>query len=81
VEGFFAFNNASTYIVYLGLIHTGSQVLSLKSLEVNHTILAIEKHGSWDLSVHTGSEILISKYDVDVYMTTLFGGEAWDLHS
>ena len=25
------------------------------------------------------SQVLESKYDIDVQMTTLFGGEAWDL--
>ena len=29
--------------------------------------------------VHTGSQVLSPKYDIDAYMTTLFGSEAWDL--
>ena len=33
------------------------------------------EHGSWDLSLHTGSQALSPKYDMDAYMATLFGGE------
>ena len=29
--------------------------------------------------VHTGSQVLHLNYDMDAYMATFFGGEAWDL--
>ena len=57
----------------------GSQVIISKSHEVNPCILYCWEHRSWDLPLHTGSQVLSPKYDMDVYMTTLFGGKAWDL--
>ena len=30
--------------------------------------------------VHIGSQVLSPKYEMDAYMATLLGGEAWDLH-
>ena len=37
------------------------------------------EHGSRDLPLIThGSQGLSPKYDMDVYMATLFGGEAWE---
>ena len=29
--------------------------------------------------IHTGSQVLSPKYDMDAYMATLFEGEAWEL--
>ena len=34
------------------------------------------EHGSWDLSLHTGSQALSPKYDMHAYMVTLFGDES-----
>ena len=65
--------------VVLGPVHTGSQVLSPKSHEVNLCDLNHWEHGSWDLPLHMGSQVLSLSYDMDAYMATLFGGEAWDL--
>ena len=31
------------------------------------------------LTISHGSQVLSPKYDMDVYMATLFEGEAWDL--
>ena len=56
-----------------------SQVLILKSLEVNLCNLDHCEHGSWDLPLHMRSQVPSPKYDMDAYMTTLYGGEAWDL--
>ena len=63
----------------LGLGHTGSQVLSPKSVEVNLCNLNHWEHGSWDLPLYTGPVVLSPKYDMDAYMATFFGGEAWDM--
>jgi hypothetical protein len=63
----------------LGLVHMGSQVLSPKSLEVNPCNLNCQDHGSWDLPLDMGSQVLHLDYDMDAYMATFFGGEAWDL--
>jgi hypothetical protein len=60
------------------LVHTGSQILSSKSLEVNPSNLNHWEHGNWDLPLHIRSWVLRSKYDMDAYMATLFGGETWD---
>ena len=38
-------------------VHTGSQILSPKSLEVNPCNLSHWEHGSWDLPLHTGSQV------------------------
>jgi len=37
------------------------------------------EYGIWDLPLHMGFGVLNSKYDMDTYMATLFGGEAHDL--
>jgi hypothetical protein len=50
-----------------------------KSLEVNPCNLNHGEHGSWNLPLHMGSQVLSSKCDMDVHMASLFGGEAWDL--
>ena len=50
-------------------------------------ILEINKYsfrGAWPsygamVPLHTGSQFLSPNYDMDVYMATLFEGEAWDL--
>ena len=36
---------------------------------------------AWKLRLTTshGSQVLSPNYDMDAYMATLFGGEAWDL--
>ena len=74
------FSNGSMVIVeLLRLVHTGSQVLSPSSLDVNPSDLNHREHESWDLPLHMGSQVLIPKYDVDAYMATLFGGEVRDL--
>ena len=57
----------------------GSQVLSPSSIEVDMCNLHGSKHGSWDLPLHIESHVLSAKYDMDAYMATLSGGEAWDL--
>ena len=36
-------------------------------------------HENWDLPLHTGLQVLSPKYDMNAYMTTLVGGEAWNL--
>jgi hypothetical protein len=60
-------------------VHVGSQVLSLKSLEVNPCNLNLKSMKVGTIPLHMGSQILSPNYDMDVYMTTFFGGEAWDL--
>ena len=60
-------------VMELRLVQTWSQVLSLKSLEANACNLSCWEHGSRDLSLHIGSQVLIPKYDMDAYMATLFG--------
>ena len=62
---------------YLGLLHTGPQVPS--HLRVNPCNLDCWEHGSWDLPLYIGSQVLSPKYNMDAYMATLIGGEAWDL--
>ena len=58
----------------------GSQALiKPKSLEVNMCNLSHWEHESWDLALHTGSQVLSSGYDMDACMATLYEGEAWDL--
>ena len=42
-------------------------------------ISAVESTKTWDLPLHTESRVLSPKYDMDAYMATLLGGEAWDL--
>ena len=44
-----------------------------------HTILAVKSMEVGTYPLHTGSQVLSPKYDMDGYMTTLFGGEAWEL--
>ena len=36
---------------------------------------------AWKLGLTTlhGSQVLSPKYDMDAYMATFFGGEAWDM--
>jgi hypothetical protein len=63
----------------LGPIHTRLQVLRRSSLRVKSCNLNHWEHGSWDLALHVGSQIPSPSYDMDVYMTTLSGGEARDL--
>ena len=53
--------------------------MCLKSLEVNLCNLNGWGHGSWDLSLHIGFQVPSPKYDMDVCMATLSGGETWDL--
>ena len=55
------------------------RVPSPKSLEVNPCNLSRWEHGSLDLPLHTRSQNLMSKYDMDAYMATFLGGEAQDL--
>ena len=54
------------------------QVLSPSSLEVNPCNLIYEEHGSWDLPIRKGSQVLSHKYDINVYMATLYEGKACD---
>ena len=37
------------------------------------------EHGGWDLPLHMGPQVLSPKFDMNAYMVTLFGGEAWDV--
>jgi hypothetical protein len=53
--------------------------LSPKSHEVNPCNVDHWEHGSWDLPLHTWSQVQSPNYDMDAYMAALFGGEAWDL--
>ena len=54
-----------------GPVHTGSQVLSPASLEVHPCNLNHQECMKvWDLSLHTGSLVQRSKYDVDAYVAT-----------
>ena len=39
------------------------------------------EHGTWDLGLHIGSQVLRPMYDTDEYMATLLKDEAWDLCS
>jgi hypothetical protein len=57
----------------------GSQVLRVKSLEVSPCNLNHLEHGSWDLPIPMGSQVLSFKYDMDACMATLFGGEGLEL--
>ena len=51
-----------------------------KSREVNPYNVNHGEHGNWNLPLQMGSQVLSSKYDMDViHMASLFGGEAWDL--
>ena len=59
----------------------GSQVLSHESLEVNLYNLNHREHENWNLPLHMGSQVLSHEYNMDVYLTTLFEGEAWNLCS
>ena len=43
-----------------------------------HVMFVLKLHIDMGL-VHMGSQVLSPKYDIDAYMTTLFGSEAWDL--
>ena len=70
------FDFGSSQLCY---ISHGSQVLCSKSLKVNPHNLNRWEHGSWDLSLHTGSPVLRPNNDMNAYMATLFGGEAWNL--
>ena len=56
-----------------------NMVPSLKSLDVNPCNLNCWK--TWKLGLPTshGAQVRSPKYDMDAYMATLFGGEAWDL--
>jgi hypothetical protein len=42
-------------------------------------ILAVESMETGTYPLHTGSQVLSPEHDMDGYMTTLFGGEAWGL--
>ena len=53
---------------------------SLNSHEVNPSNLSRREHESWNLPLHTGSQVLSPKYDMHAYMATLSEGEAWDLN-
>ena len=64
---------------YWGVVRTWSQVLSPKPLEVDLCNFSHPKHGSWDSTLHMGSQVLSSKFDMDVYVATFLGGEAQDL--
>ena len=59
------------------------KVLSPNSFEVNPSNISRWEHGSWDLSLHTRSQVLSLKYDMNAYMIALFVGEAqglcWEL--
>ena len=57
----------------LKLVHAGSQVTWGHPCNFR-----CREHGSWDLSLHTWSQVLSPKYDMDACMTTLLGGEAWE---
>ena len=46
-----------------------------KSLEVNPCNLNFWEHGSWGLTTLQRGP----KHDMDAYMATFFGGEAWDV--
>ena len=37
------------------------------------------EHESWDFPLHTWSQVLSPKYDMDTCMTTTFRREAYDL--
>jgi hypothetical protein len=56
-----------------------SQVLISKSLEVYLCNLNRGDHGSWDLPLHLGFQVLNPKYAMDAHMMTFFGAEVWKL--
>jgi hypothetical protein len=56
-----------------------TEVVGPKSLEVDPCNLSHWEHGSWDLPLHIGSQGLTLKYDMDAYIATFFGDEAWDI--
>ena len=81
-----AYSNVKCHFVYIMMtqIHTwasshGFQVLSPTSVEVNPCNPSCWEHGSWDLPLHTESKVQNPKYDMDVYVVTLFRGEIEDL--
>ena len=59
-------------------LNYGFHVLTPKSLESNMLNLNDREHGSWDLLLHMRSQVIGPKYDMNAYMATLFGGEAWN---
>ena len=68
-------------LIIISLRVAGSHVSSpkSKSLEVNLCNLYHWENGSWDLLCYTWFQVLSFMYDMNDYMTTFFGGEAWDL--
>jgi hypothetical protein len=62
-----------------GIRKASSHVLSPQSLEVIPCNLNHWEHGNWDWPFRMDSQVLSPKHDMDAYMATLFGGEAWDL--
>ena len=56
-------------VSFRGWFHTGSQVTRGPSVQ-SHILRA------WELGLTTSHMVPSPKYDVDVYMATLFGGEA-----
>ena len=62
-------------------VHMGSQVLSPSSLEVNMCDLSRWEHRSWHLSLHTGSQVLISYSSLEVTLCNPSRWEhgSWDL--
>ena len=55
--------------------HASQVQIHLRSI---HAVSTVKKHGSWDLPIHRGSQVLSRKYDIDVYMAILYGGKAHD---
>ena len=49
------------------------------SLEINPCNLNHWERWSWDLPLHTSPQVLRLKHGMDVYMTTFFGGDTWNL--
>ena len=61
------------------LVTGAKRSFGFKSLEVNMCNLNRRQHESGDLPLHIGFQVLNPEYDMDAYMATLFGGEAWDM--
>ena len=56
---------------FLGLVHMGSPVPSSKSPKVNMCNLNRWEHGGCDFPLHIRSHVLIPKYGMDAYISTL----------
>ena len=54
------------------IVHTKFQVLGCSLLQVNPCNLNHLEHGSLDIPLHMGSQVLSHRYYMDDYMATLF---------